>query len=110
MSIIEDFQSELELLFDDLNWTYMLIFVFILYGIKNKKEFYWYNKLMDKSKVLDSFKAWIAGIIVMLTFFLFRYLETGIDASYVSQALRSYIIVIVFNSVFNKNVNDSLNT
>ncbi|HUV84736.1 MAG TPA: hypothetical protein VMV86_03455 [Methanosarcinales archaeon] len=102
MSIIEDFQSELELLFDDLNWTYMLIFIFILYGIKNKEEFEWYNRMMDSRTYLKSFKVWIAGLVVLLTFCLFKYLESGIDASYISQGLRSYIIVIVFNSIFNK--------
>lgn len=105
-NIFNDIQQEVELFFDDLNWTYILIYVFILYGIKNKDEFAWYNAIFDKSDKLRPFKVWIAGIITMLIFCLFRGLEVGITVSYISQILRSWIIVIVFNSVFSKKIGE----
>ena len=49
---------------------------------------------------------WIAGIIVILFFCLFRVLEVGLSASYVSQILRSFIIVIVLNSIFSKKIKE----
>ncbi len=104
MDIFKDIQKEVDFFFTDLNWTYILIYVFILYGIKNKEEFEWYNKLLDKN--LKPFKVWIAGIIVMIIFSFFKFLETGISASYVSQLLRSWIIVIVFNSIFSKKIKE----
>jgi len=104
MDIFTDIQSEVEFFFDDLNWTYILIFVFVLYGIKHKEEFIWYNRIFDKSEKLAPFKSWVAGVIILLLFCLFRGLEVGIDPAYVSQILRSWIIVIVFNSIFSKKI------
>lgn len=103
MDILVDLQKELELLFDDLNWTFILIYVFVLYGIKHKEEFKWYLDLIKKINA-ESFKVWIAGGIVGLLFILFHWLEEGMEAAYISQLLRSYIIVIVFNSIFNKEI------
>lgn len=106
MDIFKDVQSEIEFFFDDLNWTYILIYVFVLYGIKNKEEFLWYNNLFDKNEKLKPFKVWVAGIVIMLIFCLFKGLEVGVTASYVSQMLRSWIIVIVFNSIFSKKIKE----
>ena len=101
-NIFIDFQEEFELFFEDLNWTYILMYVFVLYGIKHKEEFDWYNNLFDRNYSIKSFKVWVAGIIIMLLFCLFRGLEVGLTASYVSQILRSWVIVIIFNSIFSK--------
>lgn len=103
-NVFDSFQTEVEAFFDGLNWTYILMYVFILYGIKNKPEFSWYNNLLKDTK-FEPFKIWIAGLIVMFTFFIFRSIGVnGLDSEYVSQMLRSYIIVIVFNSVFSKKI------
>lgn len=102
--IFEDIQSELEYFFDDLNWTFIIIFVFVLYGIKNKEEFSWFNKIFDLKESIKPFKVWAAGLIIMLFFTFFKYLETGIDAAYVSMLFRSWILVIVFNSVFSDKI------
>lgn len=104
MDIFKDIQGEVEFFFDDLNWTYILIYVFILYGIKHKEEFQWFNDIFDKTKRLKSFKVWIAGLIVIVLFVLFKGLESGLEVSYISQILRSWIIVIVFNSIFSKKI------
>lgn len=103
-NVFTDIQNEIELFFDDLNWTYILIYVFVLYGIKQKDEFLWYNQLFDNNETIKPFKVWIAGIVIILTFCLFRGLETGITPSYVSQMIRSWIIVIVFNSIFSRKI------
>lgn len=104
-NIISDLQTETELFFDDLNWTYILIYVFVLYGIKYKEEFEWFNILFDSNKYLKSFKIWIAGIVIILLFCLFKGLEVGVTASYISQMMRSWIIVIVCNSIFSNKLN-----
>ena len=101
INVFDELKNEIELFFNNLNWTYILIYVFILYGMKNKEEFQWFN---DLTKTVGTFRVWIAGVIVMLFFILFKYLETGLPWEYVSQILRSMIIVIVFNSVFSKNI------
>ena len=101
INVLDDLKDEIELFFNDLNWTYILIYVFILYGIKNKEEFQWYNKLLSK---YESYKVWIAGLIIACFFIFFKWLDLDIHSEYISQLLRSMIIVIVFNSVFSKNI------
>lgn len=102
ISVFEDIQVEIEAFFNHLNWTYIMIYAFVLYGIKYKEEFDWYNDIFIKSK-FKSFKIWIAGLIVGLFFTTFKYLEGGVDftglSAYISTLLRSWIIVIVFNSL-----------
>lgn len=108
MDIFGDISKEVEFFFHGLNWTFILIYTFILYGMKNKEEFRWYNELFDSNRHMQPFKVWVAGIITMLIFCLFKYLETGINAEYISQMLRSWIIVIVFNSVFSKKIDSAI--
>jgi len=105
MKFFEDIQSEIEFFFDDLNWTYIFIYVIVLYGIKHKEEFIWYNKLFDKYGPLRYFKIWAAGLIIGTLFSFFRWQgPDGITSEYISQILRSWIIVIVFNTVFTKKI------
>ena len=100
VSIFNDLQNEIEIFFDDLNWTFILIYTFVLYGIKHKEEFQWYNDLFDVKYKIKPFKIWIAGVIIMLIFSLFKHLETGLNPFYVSELMRSWILVIIFNSIF----------
>jgi hypothetical protein len=100
-TIFDDLKDEIELFFNDLNWTFILMFVFILYGIKNKEEFQWFNQLFNK---LDIYKSWIAGLITLFFFIFFKFLEGNLTVEYVSQNLRSFMIVIIFNSVFSNNI------
>lgn len=104
MDIFNDFQTELNALFSHLNWTFILIYVFVLYGIKYKEEFEWYNEFMDAHPNLMKLKVWMAGIITASLFALFHYLEEGMKPEYVSQLLRSFIIVVVFNSISIKGI------
>jgi hypothetical protein len=101
-NIFDDIKDEIELFFNDLNWTFILIFIFILYGIKNKEEFQWFNDLLKRK--FYPYKAWIAGLITLLFFIFFKFLEGGLTVEYASQILRSFILVLVFNSVFSKNI------
>ena len=105
-NIIEDIQEELDFFFDDLNWTYILMFVMILYGIKHRQEFEWYNTISN-SKNWESLKVWVAGLIVGGLFSLFRWLgENTFDSEYVSTLLRSWIVVIDFHSVIDKKISN----
>jgi hypothetical protein len=104
LTVFDDIQTEIELFFNDLNWTYILIYVFILYGIKHKEEFEWYNKLFDGGP-LSSLRAWVAGIVTALVFMFFKWGECCLSFGYVSQLLRSWILVLVFNSVFSSKIN-----
>lgn len=112
IQIIIDIQKELEFFFSGLNWTYIFIYVITLFGIKSKQEFIWYNDFFNKRKSIKPFKVWIAGVILMFIFGLFSYLETSeLKASYISQMLRSFVVVTVFNSFFIekvKKIEDSL--
>jgi len=107
MDIFKDIQKDVEFFFADLNWTYILIYVFVLYGIKHKEEFEWYNNLFDRNKQLKSFKVWVAGIAILGLFCTFRALGVELfNSEYVSQLMRSWIMVIVFNSIFNKKIKE----
>ena len=106
MDIFKDIQAEIEFFFDDLNWTYILIYAFVLYGIKYKEEFIWYNNLFDKKENIKPFKIWVAGIIVIIIFSIFKGLEYQFTSTYLSQLLRSWILVIVFNSALSKKIKD----
>ena len=105
MQLFQDFETALTELFSHLNWTYILMYTFVLYGISNKKEFIWYNKLMDKNSNLSLLKEWIAGFVVAAFFITFRSIgPDGMDSEYISALLRSYIIVLIFNSVLSKKI------
>lgn len=104
MTVLVDIQNEIEFFFSDLNWTYILIYAFIIHGIKYKEEFQWFNDLFSREK-LKPFKIWISGILVAVIFIIFKYLESGLEVEYVSILLRSWIIVIVFNSIFSRKMN-----
>jgi len=104
MKLFEDIQTEIEFFFDDLNWTYIFIYVIVLYGIKHKEEFIWYNNMFDRGK-FKYFKSWAAGLLIAILFVFFRWQgPDGINSKYFSQLLRSWIIVIVFNTVFTKKI------
>ncbi len=106
MTFFDDIQNEIESFFDHLNWTYIMIYSMILYGIKYKEEFLWYRRLIKRFK-LKEFSAWIAGIVSGSFFVIFSYLENGeMTSMYISQLLRSWILVIIFNSAFSKKIDE----
>lgn len=105
-----DIQVEIELFFHGLNWTFIFIYVMCLYGIKNNEEFDWYNALMDRYQWLKKLKIWIAGVVVAIIFCYFTW-KGGVhpvDSEYISALMRSWIIVIVFNTVANRKINQSI--
>jgi glycerol uptake facilitator-like aquaporin len=102
--VFKDIQLELDAFFTELNWTFIFVYVIVLYGIQHKAEFNWYNKLTEKQPWKD-FKVWIAGFIVGLIFVFFHWQEgLPTNSAYFSQLLRSWIVVIVFESVFDKRI------
>ena len=90
---------EIQAFFGGLNWTYIIMYIIILYGVTYKREFNWFNKLMVKFNTVD-FTSWIAGFLIGLTFCLFKGLESGVKSEYVSTLLRSWFLVVVFSSIF----------
>jgi len=101
--IAEDISTELQQLFAHLNWTFIFMYSFILYGIEKKKEFTWYNVLMKKNKMLYLLKSWIAGIITAMFFVT---CHGSISEHHISTILRSYIIVIVFHSILDNKLDN----
>ena len=90
---------EIQTFFVDLNWTFVLMFIIILYGVSYKSEFDWYNDLIEKAK-LTKFKTWLTGIILGSVFCLFRSIGDNVfDSEYIAQLLRSWLCVVVFSSV-----------
>ena len=103
--MFDDIQSEFEVFFDDLNWTYIFMFAIVLYGIKHKDEFIWYNNLFN-AKNWGYFKSWVAGIIIAGFFILFRWLgEDDFNSEYITQMLRSWIITIIFSTAITNKIN-----
>ena len=90
---------EIQAFFVDLNWTFVLMFIIILYGVSYKSEFEWFNRLISKWK-LNNFKTWLTGILLGLTFCFFRWQsDKTFDSEYIAQLLRSWLCVVVFSSV-----------
>ena len=102
VSEIFDKQIQPELLFflSDLNWTFIIIYLIVLYGIKHTDHYEWYIDLFEKRKRLGKFKSWLAGIVIGVLFFIFRILGPNeFDSEYVSQFLRSLVLGITFSSL-----------
>jgi hypothetical protein len=90
---------EIQSFFVDLNWTFVLMFIIVLYGVSYKIEFDWFNRLMSKWK-LDTFKSWLTGVFLGLIFCFFRWKSGNtFDSEYIAQLLRSWLCVVVFSSV-----------
>lgn len=98
-TILNGIIPELQSFFGDLNWTYILMFIIILYGTTYKKEFDWWNDLVSKFS-LNKWNVWITGFVIGLVFCFFRSIGPNVfDSEYISQLLRSWFCVIVFASV-----------
>lgn len=105
MNIFTDIQSEIDSFFTGLNWTFIFMYVIILYGIRHRDEFLWFNRIINHNKHIKPFKVWIAGFIVGGFFVFFSWKENGVmNSQYFSQLLRSWVLVLVFNSVFDKKI------
>jgi hypothetical protein len=105
-SMMEDALKQGQDLLNNLNWIYIYMFAFVIYGIKTEEEFAWYNKLMRKNETLYSLRLWVAGLVIALLNILFSGMEYGFSIIYTAGVIRSFIITIVFNSVVIKKVAD----
>lgn len=101
--VILDIRNTLLEFISGLNWTFIFMYGFVIYGIKNEPEFEWFNDLLKNSKL----KTWIAGFITMGFFCLFRYLDKDqvFNSEYVSTLLRSFMVTIILSRVINNGIN-----
>jgi hypothetical protein len=91
-----------ELLFylDDLNWTFIITMIIVLYGIKHTEHYEWFNHYCDLNPHIKRFKSWLIGITLGVLFCVFRYLgPLEFHSEYVAQYLRSLIIAITFSGL-----------
>jgi hypothetical protein len=102
--IFNDINVEFQLLFSNLNWLYIFLFSFLIHGIKNKEEFAWYNSIFKDLGHWKSLKIWIAGIILIGFFLLFHSLNLGFSTEYLATILRSWLVVIVFNTIITNKI------
>lgn len=100
-TIWKDLAPELKDFFGGLNWTFIIMYTIILYGVTYKSEFDWFNDIQKKLKIAK-FTTWIVGILTGIVFCIFKSLEAdpGLSWGYVSTMLRSWFLVVVFASVF----------
>jgi len=84
----------------DLNWTFIISLIIVLYGVEHTKYYEGFKYYLDKIEVIKKFRPWFIGLIMGLIFFTFRGLgvET-INSEYVAQYLRSLILVITFSEL-----------
>lgn len=84
----------------DLNWTFIIVYLVVLYGLKHTEHYDWYKDLFNNKPRLAKFKTWLSGLIIGVFFFIFRILgPDSFDSEYVSQFLRSIIMGITFSGL-----------
>jgi hypothetical protein len=84
-------------LIDDLNWTFIFISAFVLFGVDSKQEF-----SFVKDYLKPKYRTWVIILIVIVLFTIFKALEGDLTISYFSELLRSSIITIILNSEISK--------
>ncbi len=84
-----------------LNWTFILMFIIILYGLKHTNHFNWFDTQLDKIKSKE-YKVWIAALITGLVFCFFKWKENDglFGWAYASMLLRSIFFGVIFSSIF----------
>lgn len=55
-------QPEIIGFLEGLNWTFIIMFITILYGIKHTYHFNWFGDLLEKIKA-STYKVWIAALL-----------------------------------------------
>ena len=95
----KELENILYIFLHELNWSYIIISAFILFGVEYKQEFEFV-----KDYLKPKFRTWLVLIIVVLLFTIFKIIEGGFTASYLSGLMRSSVIVVVFNSEFSKRI------
>lgn len=111
MNIFNDIGLAIQDFFTDLNWSYIIIFLSVIYAIKNNhEEFDWFNDIFNKKEKISKFKLWIAGLVIAILFCIFRYTDgiAPLNSVYISGLLRSMIVSIVFYKISNKKISNHL--
>lgn len=84
----------------DLNWTFIIVYLIVLYGMKHTEYYDWFNDWVESKNKIRKFKVWLAGLIIGVFFIIFRWLGPDpITSEYVSQFLRSMILALTFSSL-----------
>ena len=96
----EQVEEILHYFIENLNWTFILICCFVLLGIETKEEFEFFRLRVNKL-----YRTWVACGIIILLFSTFKTLEEGtFDVSYLSELLRSLVVVIIFSGEIIKKI------
>ena len=95
LDVVSDIKEAFVFFLDGLNWAFIIMFSFVIYGIRNEAEFEWYNNLMKKSKL----KIWLAGFVIAFFTCLFKWLDnhSSLTPDYVSALLRSFMVTVILN-------------
>ncbi len=94
-------QPEIVSFLSSLNWTFIIMFITILYGIKHTNHFYWYESFLEKIRA-TKYRVWVSALLTSLVFCFFRWKEApdSFHSEYVSALLRSIFFSVVFSNIF----------
>jgi len=92
-------QPELIDFLEGLNWSFILMFIVILYGIKHTNHFCEFDRLLEKLNI-QKYKVWIAAFITGILFCFFKWQENLISWNYASTLLRSIFVGVAFSNIF----------
>lgn len=85
---------------DDLNWTFIITFMIIMYGLKHTEYYKGFNEIIERYQIINKFKYWVIGLIIGFIFFIFRILGPDeFHSEYIAQYLRSLILSITFSGL-----------
>lgn len=84
----------------DLNWTFIILYLVVLYGMKHTEHYDWYGELFKKRPRLTKFRTWLSGLLISIGFIIFRSIGPNtMDSEYIAQLLRSIIMGITFSGL-----------
>jgi hypothetical protein len=97
---VHQIYPQIILYLNDLNWTFIISFIIVLYGVKHTEHYDGFNHFFKKNKLIEKFESWIIGLVMGVTFCVFRILgPEDFHSEYVSQYLRSLVMAITFSGL-----------
>jgi hypothetical protein len=86
---------------NSLQWYYLITLIIVMYGVKHTDEMDWFVDLTDKIGAKKA-ASWIAALIVMGLFCLFRGLdpELELNSAYIADILRTMVLGVIFSNLF----------
>lgn len=92
-------QPEIISFLSGLEWTFIIMFTTILYGLTHTNKFVWLDNLLHKFNI-HHLKIWISAFVSGLFFCFFKWEENLLSVEYISSLLRSIFFVVVFSNIF----------